>query len=170
MSKFLNEATHKVKKKAERAADRLRPPSQQSRAPSPVLHQGARPTSAAPEAELQLPTPNVAAAMARLAIVPISVAIEPSFVAGPATASARSSPLKSSRSVPAYARPPSPTTILATTGSAVKGLLVAARDGADLFLPLKAALVGVVALWDIWDVRCSTSTYFVSLRPSVAHH
>jgi len=35
----------------------------------------------------------------------------------------------------------------------VKGLLVAARDGSDLFLPLKAALVGVVALWDVFDVR-----------------
>jgi len=31
---------------------------------------------------------------------------------------------------------------------------MAARDGSDLFLPLKAALVGVVALWDIWDVCC----------------
>jgi len=30
---------------------------------------------------------------------------------------------------------------------------VAARDGSDLFLPLKAALVGVVALWDIFDVH-----------------
>jgi len=56
-------------------------------------------------------------------------------------------------SIPVYARPPSPPTILATTGSAVKGLLVAARDGSDLFLPLKAALVGVVALWDVFDVR-----------------
>ena len=54
--------------------------------------------------------------------------------------------------IPAYARPPSPPTILATTGSAVKGLLAAARDGSDLFLPLKAALVGVVALWDVFDV------------------
>ena len=48
--------------------------------------------------------------------------------------------------------PPSPPTVLETTGSAVKGLLMAVRDGSDLFLPLKAALVGVVALWDIFDV------------------
>lgn len=55
--------------------------------------------------------------------------------------------------IPVYAGPPSPPTVMETTGSAVKGLLVAARDGSDLFLPLKAALVGVVALWDLFDVR-----------------
>jgi len=59
----------------------------------------------------------------------------------------------SASAITAYARPPSPKSILATTGSAVKMLLVAARDGSDLFLPLKAALVGVVAIWDIFDVR-----------------
>jgi len=57
---------------------------------------------------------------------------------------------------PDYARPPPSATVLATTGSAVKVLLVAARDGSDLFLPLKAALVGIVALWDVFDVRHST--------------
>jgi len=39
---------------------------------------------------------------------------------------------------------------------------VAARDGSDLFLPLKAALVGVVALWDIFDVH-----HFIAI--SLAH-
>jgi len=78
----------------------------------------------------------------------------PSQLPSPTAADASSPPLGTEHTAtPAYARPPSPTTILATTGSAVKGLLVAARDGSDLFLPLKAALVGVVALWDIFDVR-----------------
>jgi len=74
-----------------------------------------------------------------------------------------------SSGIPAYARPRSPPTILATTGSAVKGLLVAARDGSDLFLPLKAALVGVVALWDVFDVRRLSSILIASLMLDVAY-
>jgi len=53
--------------------------------------------------------------------------------------------------IPAQA--PAPPAILATTASVVKELLAAARDGSDLFLPLKAALVGVVSIWNIFDVR-----------------
>jgi len=71
--------------------------------------------------------------------------------------------------IPAYARPPSPPTILATTGSAVKRLVVAARDGSDLFLPLKAALVGVVALWDIFDVCHFPSLHLILLNLDVAY-
>jgi len=87
-----------------------------------------------------------------------------------ATVDAAAPPLEApSPTIPDYAWPPSPPTILATTGSAVKGLLVAARDGSDLFLPLKAALVGVVALWDIFDVSCSTLARYLVLIFSTAH-
>jgi len=78
-------------------------------------------------------------------------------------------PELTSPGIPAYVRPPSPPKILATTGSAVKGLLVAARDGSDLFLPLKAALVGVVALWDVFDVSQPASSFLVLLKLGAAY-
>jgi len=71
-------------------------------------------------------------------ITPMTIAVPPA--------------LNAPTAIPAYARAPSPPSILATTGSAVKTLLTAARDGSDLFLPLKAALVGVVAIWDVYNV------------------
>jgi len=90
-------------------------------------------------------------------IAPTSDTILPSQRSSPTAASDSSPSLGTDlTATPAYARPPSPTDILATTGSAVKGLLVAARNSSDLFLPLKAALVGVLAIWDIFDVRHST--------------
>jgi len=49
----------------------------------------------------------------------------------------------------AYAEPQDQQSIGATAGSVVYELLAAARDGSDLCLPLKAALVGVVKIWDI---------------------
>ena len=86
--------------------------------------------------------------------------VSPSIsILGPAGAIAVTSPsltvAQTSPLVPIYAHAPSSPKIIEITGTAVKGLLVAARDGSDLFLPLKAALVGIVALWDIWDVRQS---------------
>ena len=55
----------------------------------------------------------------------------------------------------AYANPPEQSSALGTTGSVIHELLATARDGADLCLPLKAALVGVVKIWDICEVcRC----------------
>jgi len=53
-----------------------------------------------------------------------------------------------------YAEPSSPQTSLQTTGSVVHEFLAAARDGADLCLPLKAALVGAVKIFEI----CEAST------------
>jgi len=56
----------------------------------------------------------------------------------------------------AYANPPKQSSALGTTGSVIHELLATARDGADLCLPLKAALVGVVKIWDICEVcRCN---------------
>ena len=95
----------------------------------------------------------MAASMAQSSVAPISVTIESSHRTRSVAEGVPSLPLEpAAPAVPVYARPPSPPSILATTGSAVKGLLVAARDGSDLFLPLKAALVSVVALWDLFDV------------------
>jgi len=51
----------------------------------------------------------------------------------------------------AYADPSAPPTALATTGSAIYELLAVTRDGSDMFLPLKAALTGVVKIWDICE-------------------
>jgi len=55
----------------------------------------------------------------------------------------------------AYASPQAPQTIGATTGSVIHELLAAARDGSDLCLPLKAALTGVVKIWDVCEVCIS---------------
>ena len=149
MSNFMSEVTQKIKQKVGRAADRLRPASRQSRAVSPApSQQSLHPT------EITLRTASqMSATTAITVITQSSIATPPSILAVPGAECASPPPLESTPpAIPAYARPSSPPTILATTGSAVKGLLVALRDGSDLFLPLKAALVGVVALWDIWDV------------------
>jgi len=57
----------------------------------------------------------------------------------------------------AYASPPKPSSALGTTGSVINELLATARDGADMCLPLKAALVGVVKIWDICEVCCTNT-------------
>jgi len=168
MSKFFKEAKKKVKKTAGLAVDLFRPSQPGSRAASPSPSQQSE-HSATPitATEPQPPMPVALSAMAQPLIASTSVAILPSQHSSPTPDDVSSPSLQSNPpATPAYARPPSPTTILATTGSAVKGLLVAARDGSDLFLPLKTALVGVVAIWDIFDVRYSTpfvysgSSYF----------
>ena len=61
----------------------------------------------------------------------------------------------------AYAAPQTPLTVGKTVGSAIYELLAAARDGSDLCLPLKAALVGVVKIWDICQV-CNARDILVS--------
>jgi len=50
-----------------------------------------------------------------------------------------------------YADPSAPPTAVATTASAIYELLAVTRDGSDMFLPLKAALTGVVKIWDICE-------------------
>jgi len=152
MSKLFGKAKQKFKKKAGQAADLLRPSLRESRPASPASEQSAHPIVPTAEVEPQFPAVTLATVLARSSVAPISAPIELSQPSNPTTPSAPSPPPGLALGVPAYARPPSPPTILATTGSAVKGLLAAARDGSDLFLPLKAALVGVVALWDLFDV------------------
>jgi len=134
--------------------DLLQPASRQSRSVSLVPSQHIEhPTSLVSGTASQAAALTVNAVEIQLAIAPIPVAIEPSQPAELAFAAPAPPPANEVFSaIPAYAEAPLKPTLLATTGSAVKGLLVAARDGSDLFLPLKAALVGVVALWDMFDV------------------
>jgi len=157
MSKLFGKVKQKVKKNVGQAVDLLRASPRESRAASPAPpQQSADPNSLTPGGEQQPTTLTATVALAQSSLAPMSIAIESSQLANPAAPIIPSpSPQSTLVAVPVYARPPSPPTVLATTGSAVKGLLAAARDGSDLFLPLKAALVGVVALWDLFDVRHS---------------
>jgi len=154
MSKFLDKVKKKVKKTADIAVDKLRPSQPEDRATSAARSQQSDNQATQTATAGPIPSaPVTSLAMTQSPIAPIPVAIPRSELVGPPASDASSPILETSPpAAPAYAISPSPTTILATTGSAVKGLLVAARDGSDLFLPLKAALVGVVALWDLFDV------------------
>jgi len=58
---------------------------------------------------------------------------------------------------PAYARPSIPPSALATTGSVIHDILTTIRDASDMCLPLKAAVVGVLKIWDVCEV-CSPAT------------
>jgi len=62
-----------------------------------------------------------------------------------------------------YAEPQDAPSAISTTVSVVKEFLEAARDGSDLFLPLKAALVGVVKIWDICEVQADSSSRLSNL-------
>jgi len=62
-----------------------------------------------------------------------------------------------------YAKPDDAPSAISTTGSVLKEFLEVARDGSDLFLPLKAALVGVVKIWDICEVPACYSSPFSNL-------
>jgi len=155
MSRFLDKTKQKVKKKVGQAMDRLWSSPRESRATSPApSQQNEYSTTPASETGSQSSIHVSSSAMTQPLIAPVSVTILPLQLSN-ATAVGASSPSPGSDplATPAYARPPSPTNFFTITGSAVKGLLIAVRDGSDLFLPLKAALVGVVALWDIIDVR-----------------
>jgi len=156
MSAFMDKAQQKVKKKVDRAMDRFRPSPRESRAASPsqqTEHSGTSAPAAGSQSSIHMAFSDITQPL----IVPTSVATPSSQLPSPAAANASSSSLQSDyTATPAYSRPTSPTKILTITGSAVKVLLAAARDGSDLFLPLKAALVSVLAIWDIVDVCYST--------------
>jgi len=167
MRKFLNKTKQKIKKKVGQTTDRLWSSPRESRATSPApSKQNEHSNTTGSTAEPIQSAPMAFSVMTQSLIAPTSGTILPSQLSSPTAAGASSPSLGTDiTSTPAYARPPSPTNILATTGSAVKGLLVAVRDGSDLFLPLKAALVGVVAIWDVFDVR-----YLVLLMHSYSHY
>ena len=48
---------------------------------------------------------------------------------------------------------PTPPTTMNTAMSVFKESLVTLKDASDMFLPLKTALVGFLAVWDVYDVR-----------------
>jgi len=52
-----------------------------------------------------------------------------------------------------YANPQSALKVVGTAGSVIYELLATARDGSDMCLPLKVALVGVVKIWDVCEVH-----------------
>ena len=62
-----------------------------------------------------------------------------------------------------YADPKAPQTVVGTAGSVVTEFLAAARDGADLCLPLKAALVGAVKIIEICQARIDMITKLMIL-------
>jgi len=153
MSHLIIKAKKTIKKKAGDMLDRLRPPSRQSRSTSPDPSAQDVPPA---NIEIELNPSSDIAVVIQTPIPPTQVSNASLHPAGPATTvSQPSADSAAPTSAIAHEEAPSAPTILATTGLAVKGLLVAARDGSDLFLPLKAALVGVVALWDICDVSGS---------------
>ena len=147
MSRLLDKTTNKFKKKAGEILDRLRVPSQDGTLSPSSSRNGTIPVGSDAEATQTRVPAGSYSTTARLttaapsALTPDAIGTSPPPVA------------PTSSTLPLYARAPSPTTLLATTGSAVKGLLEAVRNGSDLFLPLKAALVGVLAIWDIFDVH-----------------
>ena len=155
MRQLFDKTTKRLKKKAGKSMDILQLPSRQGGSASPAPSQQAEDqTSLASEEEARTSNTTVTASLAQLAPGSISVATDSSQRIKSATTEPAPPPANEvTPTIPAHLNPPSSPTILATTGSAVKGLLKAARDGSDLFLPLKATLVGIVALWDIFDVR-----------------
>ena len=155
MRQLFDKTTKRLKKKAGKSMDLLQPPSRQGgSAPPAPLQQPEDPISLAAEAESLPPELTAIAAGTQLATMCVPVPTDSSQRAESAATEPAPPPADDvTPTISAYANAPSPPTVLATTSSAVKGLLAAARDGSDLFLPLKAALVGVVALWDMFDVR-----------------
>jgi hypothetical protein len=85
--------------------------------------------------------------------VPPPVAAE-NPVSGPSTSAPSQQPAQTSTQA-AYQRiKPSPAHSPFQTGkSVVNEVLAVIRDGSDLFLPLKAALVGIVKIMDVMEVR-----------------
>ena len=124
----------KAKQKAKKAGDfldRLRPRLDTSRPTSPTpSHQDGQLNRS-----VSKPDPSTAATRIthqQPSVQPTLLLIPPSSPASPATTTAdpkfTSLPLAAA-SIPAYAMAPSAPSTLATTGSAIKGLLVATRDG-----------------------------------------
>ena len=159
----------KVKKKAKGVADSLKPLSRQGRSPSPVPHASGQSTPNAgtnppPTPPLQ-PQPSVTA----LPSSPVHSATPPHGpdLAQPALMSSSSS---SAGPTPAYARPSTPPSALVTTGSVIHDLLTTIRDASDMCLPLKAAVVGVLKIWDVCEVRCfATDLVYPTNSHIVAH-
>ena len=86
----------------------------------------------------------------------------PDMISMPAPHDFKSSTLPSSSTsppqAPLYIRSPPPPRRLDTALSIVKECLCAVKEASDMFLPLKAALVGFVKVWEVYEVRCAPSS------------
>jgi len=91
----------------------------------------------------------------------------PDMISMPAPHDSKSSTVPSSSTsppqVPLYIRSPPPPRRLDTALSIVKECLSAVKEASDMFLPLKAALVGFVKVWEVYEVRCAPSRLVSSL-------
>ena len=145
----------RAKKKAKGIVDSLRPPSRQGRSPSPASpHTSGQST---PNLDINSPaTPPLQPQPAARLSLPVqsgSSESTPLFELDPAQ------PVSSpTHATPAYARPSTPPSALSTTGSVVYELLKTIGDASDMFLPLEAAVVGVLRIWDVCEVRSHTAS------------
>jgi hypothetical protein len=75
-------------------------------------------------------------------------------VSGPSTPAPSQQPVKTSiQAAYDHIQPPSPPSPFQTGQSAMKQILAAISDSADMFLPLKAALSGIVNIMNVMEVR-----------------
>jgi len=146
MSGFLN----KVKKKAKGVVDSLRPSSRQGRSS----------TSASPHASGHS-TPNIGTdppttqplQSQSTTTAPLSSSVRSvTQPHAPNSAQPVALPSPPAHATPTYARLSAPPSALATTGSVIHDLLTTIRDASDMCLPLKAAVVGVLKIWDVCEV------------------
>jgi len=149
MSGFLK----KVKKNAKGVVDSLRPPSRQGRSStSGSPHASGHST---PNISTDLPpTPPLQPQPSATVVLSSPVQSGSSTpTPGPDTVEPATLPLPPAIVTPVYARPSTPPSAIATTGSVIHELLTTIRDASDMCLPLKAAVVGVLKIWDVCEVR-----------------
>jgi hypothetical protein len=78
-------------------------------------------------------------------------------VSGPSTLAPSQQPVQTSiQAAYDHIQPPPPPSPFQTGQSAMKQILAAISDSADMFLPLKAALSGIVNIMDVMEVRRHT--------------
>jgi len=133
----------RAKKKAKGVVDNLRPPSRQGRSPSPVPHAG----QSTPNAGTNPPPTSPLQPQASAAVLLSSTVQRGSSTPPPGPAQL------ALHITPTYARPSVPPSALSTTGSVIHELFTTIRDASDMCLPLKAAVVGVLKIWDVCEVR-----------------
>ena len=147
MSGFLK----KVKKKTKGVVDCLRPPSRQGRSStSGSPHASGHSTPNIGTDPPPTPPPKLQSSVTAPLSSPVRSATPPH---ASNTAQPVALPLPPAIVTPAYARPSTPPSALATTGSVIHDILTTIRDASDMCLPLKAAVVGVLKIWDVCEVR-----------------
>jgi len=147
MKKFFK----RTKKKAKEVVDSLRPSSRQGRSESPASHASAQSTpnintEAPPTPPLQL-QPGATALLSSPVQSGTSTPLLGLDKEKPATVS--SSPADATT---AHAPPSAPTSAPTAVVSEIHHLLTAIRDASDMCLPLKAAVVSMLKIWDVCEV------------------